>query len=146
MGESDDAAQHRPRVELAGALVALAFLGLAGRAITLGGLPPGASSGAAAGSELLVALGALLFAVGIAGVILWPSAVVAVASLELMLGAVAVTLVAGDRRYDQPDGALAALVVVAVGIAQLAIAAGLLRPLLRRRAVADVDESMDPRG
>jgi NADH-quinone oxidoreductase subunit K len=98
------------------------------------------SGGDTAGTTLHLAIGAFVFALGIAGLILRPNAVVAVAALELMLVAAAFSLVAGDRRYEQPDGALAALVVVAFGIAQLAIAVGLLRPLLRSDGATDLDD------
>ncbi len=137
---------RRPQPELASALVAFGFVGLVGWALTRAGLPPGWPTAGAVPTELHLALGGSVFAVGIAGLTHRPNAKDAVASLGLMLGAVAFTLVAGDRRYDQPVGALAALVVIAVGSAQLAIAVGLLGPLLRRRGTADLDDIREPRG
>ncbi|HLT36785.1 MAG TPA: NADH-quinone oxidoreductase subunit NuoK [Enhygromyxa sp.] len=63
-----------------------------------------------------------LFCVGLGGALLRRSLVVALLSIQLMLGAVALLFCAYARFFVDPRGQLAALAVVLVAVVELAIA------------------------
>ena len=62
-----------------------------------------------------------LFGIGLAGALLRRSLVVALISIQLMLGAVVLVFCAYARFYADPAGQLAALAVVLVGLLELAV-------------------------
>ena len=87
-------------------------------------------------------LGAALFSLGIYGVLTRRNAVLVLLSVELMLAAVNINLVAFDIFYaDQISGGqIFALFVIAVAAAEVGIGLAIVLLIFRNRRSANVDE------
>ncbi|HEX4771438.1 MAG TPA: NADH-quinone oxidoreductase subunit NuoK [Bryobacteraceae bacterium] len=87
-----------------------------------------------------LAVSALLFAIGIIGVILRRNVVVVLMSIELILNAVNINLVAFSRVHQHAIGQTFALFVMAVAVAEAAVGLGILISLFRNRGTVLADE------
>jgi len=85
-------------------------------------------------------LGAVLFVLGAAGVLVRRNALVMLMSVELMLSAVSLTLVTYSRFLGQVDGQVFALLVMAVAAAEVAVGLAVVVALVRHKDTTDVDE------
>jgi NADH-quinone oxidoreductase subunit K len=96
------------------------------------------------GWYLIVA--AMLFGIGALGVMLRRSPLIVLLSLEIMLNAGNLTLIAFARQHGNLDGQIFALAVMAVAAAEVAIGLGLIVAMARRGMVLDVDRASALRG
>ena len=96
------------------------------------------------GWYLIVA--ALLFGTGALGVMLRRSPLIVLLSLEIMLNAANLTLIAFARHHGNLDGQIFALAVMAVAAAEVAIGLGLIVAMARRDIHLDVDQTSALRG
>ena len=96
------------------------------------------------GWYLIVA--AMLFGIGALGVMLRRSPLIVLLSLEIMLNAANLTLIAFARQQGDLDGQIFALAVMAVAAAEVAIGLGLIVAMARRRMLLDVDQASALRG
>jgi NADH-quinone oxidoreductase subunit K len=87
-----------------------------------------------------ILLSAALFAVGLTGVMLRRSPLVILLSIEIMLNAGNLLLIAGSRYAGGNDGQVFALVVMGVAAAEVVVGLGLIVALSRARVELDVDE------
>jgi NADH-quinone oxidoreductase subunit K len=87
-----------------------------------------------------VVVSGVLFTIGLAGVLLRRSPLVVLLSLEVMLNAANLTLVAFSRYVGGQDGQVFALVVMGVAAAEVVIGLGLIVAMERRRMLLDTDE------
>jgi NADH:ubiquinone oxidoreductase subunit K len=88
--------------------------------------------------------GALLFSVGVYGVLSRRNAVLVLMSVELMLAAVTVNLVAFGRLAEGDQlltGQVFALFVLAVGAAEVGVGLAIVLLLYRNRASVNVDDA-----
>ena len=87
-------------------------------------------------------LGAALFSIGIYGVLSRRNAVLVLLSVELMLAAVNINLVAFDRMLQDPlaGGQVFALFTIAVAAAEVGIGLAIVLLIYRNRKSANVDE------
>ena len=87
-------------------------------------------------------LGALLFSIGIYGVLVRRNAVLVLLSVELMLAAVSINLVAfGSYIQDAiVSGQVFALFVITVAAAEVGIGLAIVVLIFRNRSAANVDE------
>jgi NADH-quinone oxidoreductase subunit K len=83
---------------------------------------------------------ALLLTTGVTGVLLRRNLIVILMSIELILNAVNVNLVAFSRLHRQPHGQVFALMVMAVAVAETAVGLALLIALYRNRGTILADE------
>ena len=81
---------------------------------------------------------ALLFALGVYGVLTRRTAILVFLSIELMLNAANLSLVGFARAYGL-DGQVAALMVIAVAAAEVAVGLGPIVAILRHRARTALD-------
>ena len=88
---------------------------------------------------------ALLFALGVYGVLTRRTAILVFLSIELMLNAANLSLVGFARAYGL-DGQVAALMVIAVAAAEVAVGLGLIVAIFRHRESAAVDDLSGLRG
>ena len=88
-----------------------------------------------------LAISAILFSTGVAGVLLRRSPLIVLLSIEIMLNAANLTLVAFARQQGNLDGQIFALAVMAVAAAEVAIGLGLIVAMARRRVPLDVDQA-----
>jgi NADH-quinone oxidoreductase subunit K len=101
-------------------------------------------SGPGVGWYLILA--AMLFGVGALGVMIRRSPLVVLLSLEIMLNAANLTLIAFARQQGDLDGQIFALAVMAVAAAEVAIGLGLIVAMARRDIPLDVDQTSVLRG
>ncbi|WP_282610169.1 NADH-quinone oxidoreductase subunit NuoK [Pelagibius sp. Alg239-R121] len=85
-------------------------------------------------------LGAVLFVIGIAGVLLRRNVLIVLLSLELMLNSVNINLVAFSNTLGGYQGQIIAIFVITITAAEVAIALGILVVLMRNNATLEVDE------
>jgi NADH:ubiquinone oxidoreductase subunit K len=87
-------------------------------------------------------LGAALFSLGVYGVLSRRNAVLVLLSIELMLAAVNINLVAFDVMNQDPQlgGQIFALFVIAVAAAEVGIGLAIVLMIYRNRKSANVDE------
>ena len=85
-------------------------------------------------------LGALLFAVGVYGVLARRNAVMVLMSIELMLNAVNLNLVAFGLQHDVVSGQVFALFIIAVAAAEVGVGLAIVLLLYRNRKSIAVDE------
>lgn len=85
-------------------------------------------------------LAAVLFCIGVYGVMARRNAVMVLMSIELILNAVNINLVAFGTQWGQPTGQVFALFVIAVAAAEVGIGLALVLMLYRNRKSIDVDD------
>ena len=85
-------------------------------------------------------LSALLFSIGIYGVLARQNAVLILLSIELMLNAVNINLLAFSALLQQAAGQVFALFVIAVAAAEVGIGLAIVILIFRNRSTVDVDE------
>ena len=93
-----------------------------------------------------VALAAVLFGIGALGVLIRRNTLIVLLSLELMLNAGNLALVAFSRMHGNGDGQVFALIVMVMAACEVTIGLGLIVALYRRRLPIDVDELRELRG
>ena len=86
-----------------------------------------------------LAIAAVLFTVGALGVLLRRNPLIVLLSLELMLNAANLTLIAFARQQGSLDGQILALAVMAVAASEVVVGLGLIVAMARRRLALDVD-------
>ena len=93
-----------------------------------------------------VVLSAFLFCIGATGVLVRRNPLVVLLSLELMLNAGNLALIAFSRMHGNGDGQIFALVVMVIAACEVVIGLGLIVAIYRRRIPIDVDEVAEMRG
>jgi NADH-quinone oxidoreductase subunit K len=85
-------------------------------------------------------LGAILFTVGIAGVLTRKNPLIVFMSVELMLNSVNLTLITFSRLWGSVDGQVIALFVLVVAAAEVVVGLAIIVTIFRSRATVDVDD------
>ncbi len=85
-------------------------------------------------------LSAILFSIGLVGVLLRRSPLTILLSLEIMLNSVNLTLIAFSREVGGSDGQVFALIVMGIAAAEVVVGLGLVVAMTRREMVLDTDE------
>jgi NADH-quinone oxidoreductase subunit K len=88
----------------------------------------------------LVGLSAVLFTVGVAGVLLRRNTIVIFMSIEIMLNAVNLAFVALGRRLGSMDGQVIVFFVMTVAAAEAAVGLAIIVSVFRNRATVNADE------
>ncbi len=86
-------------------------------------------------------LGAILFSIGVTGVLLRRNAIMVFMSIELMLNAVNLSFVAMSRALDSLDGQVFVFFVMTVAAAEVAVGLALIVAIFRSLGSADVDDA-----
>ncbi len=86
-----------------------------------------------------LAVSALIFAVGAAGVLTRRNPLVVLLCIELMLNAANLALIAFSRMHGNGDGQVFAIIVMVVAACEVCIGLGLIVAIFRRRLPIDVD-------
>ena len=89
---------------------------------------------------------AILFSIGTRGVLLRRSPLIVLLSLEIMLNAANLALIAFSRQHGDHDGQIFALAVMAVAASEVVVGLGLIVAIARRRLDLDVDRLRVLRG
>ncbi len=85
-------------------------------------------------------LSAALLIIGTAGVLLRRNAVVIMMSIELILNAVNINLIAFSKHFQHLHGQIFAIFVICVAVAEAAVGLGILIALFRNKETVQVDE------
>jgi NADH-quinone oxidoreductase subunit K len=88
-----------------------------------------------------LALSAVIFSIGVIGVIIQRNVISLFMCVELMLNAVNLTLVAFSRYLGNPTGQLFVFIVMAVAAAEAAVGLAIIISLFRNRETLNVDEA-----
>jgi NADH-quinone oxidoreductase subunit K len=91
-------------------------------------------------SSFYLILSAILFTIGVVGVLARRNAIVILMCIELMLNSVNLTFVAFSRYLASMTGQVFVLMTVAVAAAEVAVGLGLIIALYRQKKTADVDD------
>ena len=89
---------------------------------------------------------ALLFAIGTAGVFLRKNLITILLSVEIMLNASNLLLIAFSRLHGREDGQVFAISVMAVAASEVVVGLGLIVAMGRRQIDLDVDRLRTLRG
>jgi NADH-quinone oxidoreductase subunit K len=87
-----------------------------------------------------IGLSAILFAIGIIGVLVRRNAIVIFLSIELMLNAANLAFVAFARQLGSIDGQVIVFFVMTVAAAEAAVGLAIIIAVFRHRATVNVDE------
>ena len=87
-----------------------------------------------------VGLSAVLFAIGVAGVLLRRNIIVIFMSIEIMLNAVNLAFVALGRRLGSMDGQVIVFFVMTVAAAEAAVGLAIIISIFRNRETVNADE------
>ena len=87
-----------------------------------------------------VGLSAILFTIGVVGVVIRRNPLVMFMSIELMLNAANLALVAFGRRVGNPDGQAVVFFVMAVAAAEVAVGLAIIVTIFRLRRRLSVDD------
>jgi len=87
-----------------------------------------------------LALSSILFTIGVLGVLLRRNVIVIFMSVELMLNAVNLTLVAFSQFLSELSGQILVFFVISVAAAEAAVGLAIVIALFRRRVTINVDE------
>ena len=93
-----------------------------------------------------LAVSALIFTIGAAGVLTRRSPLVVLLCLELMLNAANLALIAFARMHGDADGQIFAVIVMVVAACEVTVGLGLIVAIHRRRLPIDVDEMRELQG
>jgi len=92
------------------------------------------------GLEHYLVVSAVLFALGLLGVIIRRNVLVIYMSLELMLNAANLALVSFSRFNNNLDGQVMVFFIITVAAAEVAVGLALIVALFRRRQTAHVED------
>jgi len=88
-----------------------------------------------------LALSAVLFTIGVVGVLVKRNVISMFMCIELMLNAVNLTFVAFSSYFREVSGQLFVFIVMTVAAAEAAVGLGIIITVFRNRESLDVDES-----
>ena len=91
-------------------------------------------------------LSGILFTIGVVGVLTRRNAIVIFMSIELMLNAVNLTLVAFSKQLNALDGQIFVFFVMSVAAAEVAVGLALIVAVFRNKDSIDIDEISSLKG
>ena len=93
-----------------------------------------------------LAVSAVIFSIGAAGVMTRRNPLVVLLCLELMLNAANLALIAFDRMHGNGDGQIFAIVVMVVAACEVTVGLGVIVAMARRNLPVDVDKMRELQG
>lgn len=93
-----------------------------------------------------IGLSAVIFLIGLVGVITRRNPLLLLLSVELMLNSGNLALVGFSRYWNSTDGQIFALVVMVVAATEVVIGLGLVVAVFRQRLALDVDQMSSMKG
>ena len=91
-------------------------------------------------------LGAVLFCIGVYGVIVRKNAVMVLMSIELILNSVNINLLAFSMRNGSLDGHTFALYIIAIAAAEVGVGLAMVLLMYRNRRSIDLDDLSEMKG
>lgn len=103
-------------------------------------------SGAGAPLEAGLALAAVLFAIGLVGLLVRRNIVFMLLSIEIMLNAAGLAFVVAGARWGQADGQVMFVFILTMAAAEVSVGLALVLQLVHRFRTLDVDAASTMRG
>ena len=91
-------------------------------------------------------LAAILFVLGLTGLLVRRNILFVLMSLEVMMNAAALAFVVAGSRWGQPDGQVMFILVLSLAAAEASIGLAILLQLYRRRHTLNIDTVSEMRG
>ena len=91
-------------------------------------------------------LAGILFALGLAGLLMRRNLIFILMSIEIMLNGTGIAFVAAGSRWGQPDGQIMFLFILAMAASEVAVGLALVLRLYRHHPTLDADAVSDMRG
>lgn len=91
-------------------------------------------------------LAAILFAIGLVGVLTRRNIVFLLMSLEIMLNACGLAFIVAAARWEQAEGQVMFLMILTLAAAEVAVGLGLIIQLYRRYSTVDIDVLSEMKG
>lgn len=96
--------------------------------------------------EHVLVLAAVLFTLGLTGVLVRRNFLFVLISLEIMMNACGLAFVAGGARWAQADGQIMYMLILTLAAAEVAVGLGLVLQLERRFGNLDIDAANELNG
>ncbi len=93
-----------------------------------------------------LALAAILFSIGLTGVMVRRNIIIILMSVEVMLNACALAFIVAGAKWGEADGQIMFMLILSVAAAEVAVGLGLLLQINRRVGSIDIDEISRLRG
>jgi NADH-quinone oxidoreductase subunit K len=93
------------------------------------------------GADAYIVMSAILFAIGMVGVMVRRNALIVFMCVELMLNAANLSLVTFSRMHGTLDGQIAAFFVMVVAAAEVVVGLAIIMTIYRTRHSASVDDA-----
>ena len=97
-------------------------------------------------TNYVVALSAVLFSLGVIGVLIRRNAIIAFMSVELMLNASNLAFIAYARSLQQLSGHIFVFFIIAVAAAEVAVGLALIVTIFKTKHSIDVDQASSLKG
>lgn len=97
-------------------------------------------------ADYALALAAILFAMGLAGLLVRRNILFILISIEIMLNAAGLAFVAAGARWGQPDGQVMFLFILATAGAEVSVGLALVLQLYKHFRSLDIDEASNMKG
>ena len=93
-----------------------------------------------------LALAAMLFSIGLIGVMVRRNIILILMSVEVMLNASGLAFIVAGARWGEADGQIMFMLILSIAAAEVAVGLGLLLQVHRRIGSIDIDETSRLRG
>ena len=93
-----------------------------------------------------LALAAVLFSIGLVGVMVRRNIILILMSVEVMLNACALAFIVAGAKWGQADGQIMFMWILSIAAAEMAVGLGLLLQVHRRTGSIDIDATSRLRG
>jgi NADH-quinone oxidoreductase subunit K len=90
--------------------------------------------------QMVLIVSAVLFTLGVVGVLTRRGAITILMSVEIMLNGANLAFITFSRIHDQPDGQIFAFFIMTLAAAEAAVGLAIVIALFRLRASTEVDE------
>jgi len=97
-------------------------------------------------AEYGLIVAAILFALGLTGLLVRRNILFILISIEIMLNAAGLAFVAGGSRWAQPDGQVMFLFILATAGAEVSVGLALVLQLYKHFRTLDIDAASDMKG
>lgn len=96
--------------------------------------------------ETVMLLAALLFVLGIAGVIIRKNIIFMLLSVEIMLNAAGLAFIIAGTKWAQPDGQIMFIFILAMAAAEVSIGLALILQIYHQHKSMDIDRLKEMNG
>lgn len=96
--------------------------------------------------NMVMLLAAVLFMLGIAGVIIRKNIIFMLLSVEIMLNACGLAFVAAGAKWAQPDGQIMFIFILAMAAAEVSIGLALILQVYHQHKSLDIDKLREMQG